>query len=181
LWNSQIRDNFAALQPGHQVLTTAQKNALSGTTTGTMVYDSTLGLLQMWNGSAWVNAIDNTVVTLSGISLEFTATHVSSGSQRVINIKTASSGCTLIVATTTPSTLGVTVDFLNSGTSGFALKGNAGVTINGVAGSGDSSVITGITGWSLSTRYMMYRLVGLGSNSWSLIQLGTVPATSSLV
>ena len=54
--NEQIRDNLTAIGPGHQVLTTSQKNALVGVVTGTMVYDSTLGLLQFWNGSAWVPA-----------------------------------------------------------------------------------------------------------------------------
>lgn len=53
--NSEIRDNVTALAPGHQVLTTTQKNALTGVTTGTMVYDSTLGQSQVYTGTAWVN------------------------------------------------------------------------------------------------------------------------------
>jgi hypothetical protein len=39
--------------PGHRVATTAQKNALTGVATGTMVYDTTLGCLQVWNGTIW--------------------------------------------------------------------------------------------------------------------------------
>lgn len=54
--NAEIRDPINALTPGHEVVTTAEKNAMTGVTTGTMVYDSTLGLLQIWNGSAWVAA-----------------------------------------------------------------------------------------------------------------------------
>lgn len=53
--NAEIRDPVNALTPGHQVLTTAQKTALTGVVTGTMVYDSTLNMLQYWNGSAWLN------------------------------------------------------------------------------------------------------------------------------
>jgi hypothetical protein len=47
-------NSISSTYPGHTVLTTTQKNALTGVTTGTMVYDSTLGLLQAWNGSSWV-------------------------------------------------------------------------------------------------------------------------------
>ena len=38
---------------GVQILTTTAKNALTGVTTGWMVYDSTLAVFQFWNGSAW--------------------------------------------------------------------------------------------------------------------------------
>jgi len=41
------------LEAGHRVVTTVQKNALTGVATGTMVYDSTLGVFQVWNGSVW--------------------------------------------------------------------------------------------------------------------------------
>lgn len=39
---------------GHRILTTTQKTALGAVTTGTMVYDSTLNQLQVYDGSAWV-------------------------------------------------------------------------------------------------------------------------------
>ncbi len=52
--NAEIRDSVNALTPGHQVLTTTQKNALTGVTDGTMVYDSTLSRVDVWNGTAWV-------------------------------------------------------------------------------------------------------------------------------
>jgi len=48
-----VAGDISSTYPGHQVVTTTQKNALTGVTTGTMVYDSTLGLVQMWNGTVW--------------------------------------------------------------------------------------------------------------------------------
>jgi hypothetical protein len=62
--NEQVRDNMVAVDAnattalatanqGHQILTTAQKTALTGVTTGTMVYDSTIGVVQSWNGTSW--------------------------------------------------------------------------------------------------------------------------------
>lgn len=54
--NTIVASDISSSYPGHQVLTTTQKNALTGVTTGTMVYDSGLGLFQYWNGSAWVVA-----------------------------------------------------------------------------------------------------------------------------
>jgi hypothetical protein len=52
--NSDVRDAVNSLTPGHQVVTTAQKNALTGVATGTMVYDSTIGAFQSWAGGSWV-------------------------------------------------------------------------------------------------------------------------------
>lgn len=49
------------INQGHQILTTAQRNALVGVTVGTMIYCSDLygggngGAVQYWNGSAWLN------------------------------------------------------------------------------------------------------------------------------
>lgn len=69
--NTEIRDNMGSVNTaataaqtsataaqttanqGHRILTTTAKNALTGVTTGTMVYDSTLNRMQVWNGSAW--------------------------------------------------------------------------------------------------------------------------------
>jgi hypothetical protein len=65
--NSEIRDSVNTLTPGHQVLTTTQKNALTGVTTGTMVYDSTLNVLQYWNGTAWVGASMSMVPPLARV------------------------------------------------------------------------------------------------------------------
>lgn len=52
--NEEIRDPINALTPGHQILTTTQRDALTSVATGTMIYNSTINVLQMWNGSAWV-------------------------------------------------------------------------------------------------------------------------------
>jgi hypothetical protein len=49
-----VAGDISSTYPGHQVLTTTDKNALVGVTTGTMVFDSDLASLQVYNGSAWV-------------------------------------------------------------------------------------------------------------------------------
>ncbi len=51
---SALNANNSLLEAGHRVVTTVQKNALTGVTTGTMVYDSTLSRIDVWNGTAWV-------------------------------------------------------------------------------------------------------------------------------
>jgi hypothetical protein len=49
-----IADHETRIKTGVESYTTAQKTALTGVTTGTVIYDSTLGLVQLWNGTAWV-------------------------------------------------------------------------------------------------------------------------------
>lgn len=39
---------------GHRALTTAQRDGLASVTAGTMIYNTTLGRIQVYNGSAWV-------------------------------------------------------------------------------------------------------------------------------
>lgn len=51
-----IFDAAAVADQGHRILSTSAKNALTGVATGTHVYDSTLGELQVYNGSTWVPA-----------------------------------------------------------------------------------------------------------------------------
>lgn len=58
--SADLQDHETRIKTGVESYTTAQKNALVGVTTGTMVYDSTLGLLQMWNGSSWTSPIPYT-------------------------------------------------------------------------------------------------------------------------
>jgi hypothetical protein len=48
-----VAGDISSTYPGHMALTTTQKNALTDVTTGTMVYDSTLGFMQVWNGTIW--------------------------------------------------------------------------------------------------------------------------------
>lgn len=57
--------NNDLLTAGHQVVTTTEKNNLTGVVTGTIVYDSSLNVLQMWNGSTWTTIYP---VNSSGIS-----------------------------------------------------------------------------------------------------------------
>ena len=40
-------------EQGHRILTTGQRDALTGVATGTMIYNSTSSQLQFWNGAAW--------------------------------------------------------------------------------------------------------------------------------
>jgi hypothetical protein len=50
-----IADHESRIKTGVESYTTAQKTALTGVSTGTVIYDSTLATVQVWNGSAWVN------------------------------------------------------------------------------------------------------------------------------
>jgi hypothetical protein len=45
---------------GHRILTTVQRDALTGVTAGTMIYNSTLSQVQVYTGSTWVNTLDVT-------------------------------------------------------------------------------------------------------------------------
>lgn len=49
-----IADHETRIKTGVESYTTAQKAALTGVTAGTVVYDSTLGIPQIYNGSAWI-------------------------------------------------------------------------------------------------------------------------------
>lgn len=71
-WNTYVRDNFDEVKAGHVVLSSADRVALGTPVTGTMVFDSTLGVLMLWNGSAWVVSPASSVTTaqkgtLSGV------------------------------------------------------------------------------------------------------------------
>lgn len=66
---------IASTNPGHLTLTTVQKNALTGITTGTMVYDSTLGLFQVWDGSAWVLDFEQLIMQNDALSIAAGATY----------------------------------------------------------------------------------------------------------
>lgn len=50
-----VIDHESRILRGVESYTTILKNALVGVSVGTVVYDSTLGFLQIYNGSAWVN------------------------------------------------------------------------------------------------------------------------------
>ena len=52
-YKGRIMSNFETLQAGPNVLTTAQRLALSPTV-GTMVYDSSMTALYQYDGSYWV-------------------------------------------------------------------------------------------------------------------------------
>jgi len=49
-----IADHESRIKTGVESYTTAQKTALTGVTTGTMIYDSTIGAFQSWTGASWV-------------------------------------------------------------------------------------------------------------------------------
>lgn len=52
-WNTFVRDNFDDLKAGHVVLDTAGRLALGSPAKGTMVFDSTLDILMVFNGGVW--------------------------------------------------------------------------------------------------------------------------------
>lgn len=60
---------------GHQIITTAQKTALGTVTTGTQVYDSTLGQHQTYNGTAWVPASGLVLVKADSFTAQGSVTY----------------------------------------------------------------------------------------------------------
>jgi len=60
-----VAGDISSTYPGHQVLTTTQKNALTGVITGTMVFDSDTASLEVYNGSAWVHVVSPSAVGLT--------------------------------------------------------------------------------------------------------------------
>jgi hypothetical protein len=48
-----IVNDVIALSPGHLILTTTERNALSGPLTGMEIYNTTTGAFEMYNGSSW--------------------------------------------------------------------------------------------------------------------------------
>lgn len=59
--SNDIQDHESRIKTGIESYTTTQKNALTGVATGTTIYDSTLGLVQMWNGTIWTVPTTNRV------------------------------------------------------------------------------------------------------------------------
>jgi hypothetical protein len=51
---SGIQSAASVADQGHRILTTVQRDALTGVTTGTMIFNSTLGQTQIWTGSTWL-------------------------------------------------------------------------------------------------------------------------------
>lgn len=51
---ANIATNTTNILKGVQSYTTTQRDALTGVTTGTQIYNSTKGIMEVWNGSAWV-------------------------------------------------------------------------------------------------------------------------------
>ncbi len=51
-WNVVVND-VIALSPGHLILTTTERNALSGPLTGMEIYNTTTGAFEAYNGSSW--------------------------------------------------------------------------------------------------------------------------------
>lgn len=49
----------AVADQGHRILTTAQRDALVGTTAGTMIYNSTTSLTEVWTGATWLTVALN--------------------------------------------------------------------------------------------------------------------------
>ena len=73
-WNTFVRDNFDDLKAGHVVLVTADRLALGVPATGTVVFDSTLGILMLFNGSAWVVSPGSSLTSTQKIAIPAPAT-----------------------------------------------------------------------------------------------------------
>lgn len=61
-----IEDAAAVADQGHQILTTAQRDALTGVATGTMIYNSTTSKIEAYTGSAWIEV--GNLSTTSGVT-----------------------------------------------------------------------------------------------------------------
>ena len=53
----------AIADQGHRILTTAQRDALTGLTAGVMIYNTTTSLTEVWTGSAWISVVSNPLNT----------------------------------------------------------------------------------------------------------------------
>jgi len=73
-WNTFVRDNFDDLKAGHVVLVTADRLALGVPATGTVVFDSTLGILMLFNGSTWVVSPGSSLTSTQKIAIPTPAT-----------------------------------------------------------------------------------------------------------
>ena len=73
-WNTYVRDNFDDIKAGHVVLATADRLALGVPATGTVVFDSTLGILMLFNGSAWVVSPGSSLTSTQKIAIPAPAT-----------------------------------------------------------------------------------------------------------
>lgn len=51
-----LQNAASVADQGHRILTTAQRDALGVVTTGTTIYNSTTGNVEIYSGSAWVTA-----------------------------------------------------------------------------------------------------------------------------
>jgi len=52
--SADLQDHESRIKTGVESYTTAQKTALTGVATGTVVYDSTLARFETYNGTAWI-------------------------------------------------------------------------------------------------------------------------------
>ena len=52
-WNVLTND-VIAFRPGHLILTTAERDALTSWSTGSEIYNTTTGAFEMYNGTSWV-------------------------------------------------------------------------------------------------------------------------------
>lgn len=106
-----VAGDISSTYPGHQVLTTTQKNALTGVTTGTMVFDSTLASVQVYNGSAWVEIAD--LDNEGGLSTLGRAAYSSGRRLASGHIESAASGAQNVVSAVTLTTATFTVPYDN--------------------------------------------------------------------
>jgi len=72
--SADLQDHETRIKTGVESYTTAQKTALTSVATGTVIYDSTLGVMQMWNGSAWVLLSGETKISSGSIPIGLVAT-----------------------------------------------------------------------------------------------------------
>jgi hypothetical protein len=49
-----MANDVIAFRPGHLILTTTERDALAGWSTGSEIYNTTTGAFEMYNGTSWV-------------------------------------------------------------------------------------------------------------------------------
>tara|TARA_R110000868_G_scaffold178123_2_gene417618 strand:- start:250 stop:999 length:750 start_codon:yes stop_codon:yes gene_type:complete len=108
---SNIATNTSNILTGVPSYTTTQKNALSGVSTGTMVYDSTLKAVQVWSGTAWVEIAD--LDNEGGLSTLGRAAYSSGRRLASGHIESAASGAQNVVSAVTLSAATFTVPYDN--------------------------------------------------------------------
>ena len=144
---SGISTAASTADQGHRILTTTQRDALTGVTAGTMIYNSTLGQVQIWSGSAWLesantanaNALPNVLAPVTSAWTSWTPTLTQGVSVAITSNSSA---------------------YLKIGSIAFV---RCSFTVNGTGTAGSVIYITLPAALATSTGYNAYGAIGTGT------------------